>query len=112
MEDGVNEYGLATGLTFVYPKIRKAGLNAGMLVRYFLEKCRTVEEVLEKIKNLPIASAQTITLADKTGAMAVIECNSEKVKIIFPEKNKNNVNKIPAVNILQEFFIILLSCVD
>ena len=36
MEDGVNEYGLATGLTFVYPKIRKAGLNAGMLVRYFL----------------------------------------------------------------------------
>ena len=83
-----------------------------MLVRYFLEKCRTLEEILEKIKNLPIASAQTITLADKIGAMAVIECNSEKVKIIFPEKNKNNVNKIPAVNILQEFFIILLSCVD
>ena len=83
-----------------------------MLVRYFLEKCRTLEEILEKIKNLPIASAQTITLTDKIGAMAVIECNSEKVKIIFPEKNKNNVNKIPAVNILQEFFIILLSCVD
>ena len=62
-----------------------------MLVRYFLEKCRTVKDVLEKIKNLPIASAQTITLADKTGAMAVIECNSEKVKIIFPEKNKNFV---------------------
>ena len=62
-----------------------------MLVRYFLEKCRTLEEILEKIKNLPIASAQTITLADKIGAMAVIECNSEKVKIIFPEKNKNFV---------------------
>ena len=91
MEDGVNEYGLATGLTFVYPKIRKAGLNAGMLVRYFLEKCRTVEEVLEKIKNLPIASAQTITLADKTGDMAVIECNPEKIKIIYPKENENFV---------------------
>lgn len=89
MEDGVNEYGLAAGLTFVYPKIRKAGLNAGMLVRYFLEKCRTVKDVLEKIKNLPIASAQTITLADKTGDMAVIECNPEKVKIIYPEENYN-----------------------
>ena len=52
-----------------------------MLVRYFLEKCRTLEEILEKIKNLPIASAQTITL---------------KVKIIFPEKNKNFV--VPANN--------------
>ena len=62
-----------------------------MLVRYFLEKCRTVEEILEKIKNLPIASAQTITLTDKIGAMVVIECDSEKVKIIFPEKNKNFV---------------------
>ena len=67
-----------------------------MLVRYFLEKCRTVKDVLEKIKNLPIASAQTITLSDKIGAMAVIECNSEKVKIIFPEKNKNFV--VPANN--------------
>ena len=52
MEDGVNECGLAAGIIFIYLKIRKAGLNAGMLVRYFLEKCRTVEEVLEKIKIL------------------------------------------------------------
>ena len=37
MEDGINEYGLAVGLTFVYPKITKAGFNAGMLVRYLKE---------------------------------------------------------------------------
>ena len=37
MEDGINEHGLAIGLTFVYPKIRGAGFNAGMLVRYLLE---------------------------------------------------------------------------
>ena len=52
MEDGVNECGLTAGIIFIYLKIRKAGLNAGMFVRYFLEKCRTVEEVLEKIKIL------------------------------------------------------------
>ena len=32
MEDGINEYGLAVGLTFVYPTVIKAGFNSGMLV--------------------------------------------------------------------------------
>ena len=29
-----------------YPKVRKAGFNAGLLVRYLLEKCRTTEEAV------------------------------------------------------------------
>lgn len=91
IEDGVNEYGLAAGLTFIYPRMRKPGLNAGMIVRYILEKCRTVNEALEKIKTVPISSAQGITLADKSGAMAVVECNSEKMKIIYPKDNENFV---------------------
>lgn len=91
MEDGVNEHGLAAGLTFIYPKIRKFGLNAGMIVRYILEKCKTVSEALDKIKSIPIASSQAIILADKTGAMAVAECNPEKIKIIYPEENENFV---------------------
>ena len=42
MEDGVNEHGLAAGLTFMYPTKIAPGFNAGMLVRYVLERCRTV----------------------------------------------------------------------
>lgn len=91
IEDGVNEYGLAVGLTFVYPKIRKAGLNAGMLVRYLLEKCKTVTEAVKELKKLPIASAQGITLADKQGNMAVIECNPEKTTVIYPKEQENFV---------------------
>ncbi|MGE5677796.1 MAG: C45 family autoproteolytic acyltransferase/hydrolase [Pseudomonadota bacterium] len=100
MEDGVNEHGLAAGLTFVYPKLRKPGLNAGMLVRYILEKCRTTEEALVALKGLPIASAQTITLADKKGDIAVVECNPMKVVVIKPEKGyrfvaaANNFNSV------------------
>lgn len=37
MEDGNNEFGLAVGLTFIYPLAVKPGFNAGRLVRYILE---------------------------------------------------------------------------
>ncbi len=64
MEDGINEHGLAVGLTFIYPKITRAGFNSGMLVRYLLEKCKTVDEVIENLNMLPIASQQTLTVMD------------------------------------------------
>lgn len=86
MEDGTNEHGLAAGLTFIYPKLRKPGLNAGMLIRYILEKCRTTEEAIAQLKGLPIASAQTITLADKNGDIAVVECNPQELVVIKPKQ--------------------------
>lgn len=91
MEDGINEYGLAIGLTFLYPALIKPGLNAGMLVRYLLEKCTTVEEAVKSLKKIPIASQQTLTLADSTGSMAVIECNCEHMEIIRPTEKDNFV---------------------
>lgn len=91
MEDGVNEHGLALGLTFIYPKIRKPGFNAGMLIRYLLEKCKTTKEVISELKRLPIASAQTITIADKNGEIAVVECNPKNIIVINPCPNENFV---------------------
>lgn len=85
IEDGMNESGLAAALTFLYPHIRKPGLNAGMLTRYILEKCATTEDAISALKNLPIASAQTITLADRNGKIAVVECNPAKLEVIRPE---------------------------
>lgn len=91
IEDGVNEYGLAIGLTFVYPKVRNAGFNSGMLVRYLLEKCKTTDEALESIKKIPIASQQTLTIADITGNMVVVECNCNHIEVIKPNKDGNFV---------------------
>lgn len=91
MEDGINEYGLAVGFTFIYPKVKKPGINSGMLVRYLLEECRTTAEAIQSIKTLPIASGQTLTLADINGDIAVIECNPEKVEVIKPNKDGNFV---------------------
>ncbi len=84
MEDGINEYGLAVGLTFIYPKITGVGFNSGMLVRYLLEKCKTVDEAIKNLNMLPIASQQTLTVIDRLGNFAVIECNCSHVEVIKP----------------------------
>lgn len=86
IEDGVNEKGLAIGLTSVYPDIIKPGLNSGLLLRLFLEKCSCTNEVIELIFKLPISSAQTFTVADALGDIAVIECNVEKIEILNPSE--------------------------
>ncbi len=91
MEDGMNEYGLAVGLTFIYPTIVKPGFNAGMLVRYLLEKCKTTDEVIQKLNEIPIASQQTLTIADTKGNIVVVECNGENVEIIKPYKEEEFV---------------------
>lgn len=79
IEDGVNEHGLAVGLTSVYPLQCKPGFNAGLLLRYLLEKCKNVLEAISCLHQLPIASAQTLTLADAAGKMTVVECDSAHI---------------------------------
>ncbi len=61
----MNEAGLAVGLTMVYPTIVAPGLNAGVLVRCLLERCATIEEALRFLTTVPIASQQTIMMADQ-----------------------------------------------
>ena len=87
MEDGMNQYGLAIGLTFVYSYIRKRGLNAGMMLRYVLEKCRTVDDAISELKKLPIASAQTFTIADASGKIVVVECTPKHLEVIYPKSD-------------------------
>lgn len=81
MEDGINQHGLAVGLTAVYPRQPKPGWNAGLLLRYLLERCKTVKEAIHTLHSLPIASSQTFTMADCTGEIALVECNAEQVAV-------------------------------
>lgn len=86
MEDGINEYGLAVGLTMVQSKVFKPGLNAGMILRMILEKCTNVQEAFMLLKKIPIASGQTFVLADRTGTIALAECNAERTEIKCPQE--------------------------
>lgn len=96
MEDGMNEHGLAIGLTSVYPKVLGYGLNAGMLLRYGLERCRSVDDFIETLRRLPIASSQTFTAVDGTGTAAVIECNGEKIEVCHVNERKQFVSAVNA----------------
>lgn len=91
LEDGMNSHGLAAGLTFVWPVVKRPGLNAGLLVRYLLQKCRTVKEGIAALKRLTISSAQTITLADAEGDMATVECNAARVEVLRPRAGEHFV---------------------
>lgn len=82
LEDGMNEHGFSVGLTYVRPKVIKAGFNAGMLVRDLLGHCKSVQEALKRLEVLPIGSSQTLTMADALGHIAVVECNCEHVEVI------------------------------
>lgn len=96
MEDGVNEHGLAIGLTSVYPKVLGYGLNAGLLLRYGLERCKTVEGFIGALKKLPVASSQTFTAVDRTGAAAVIECNAKNMELRYADEENPFVSAVNA----------------
>jgi len=99
-EEGINSCGLVVAMTFVMAKLDeiKPGLNSVFLVRYLLEKCNTINEGIEALKNLPIASSCNILLADIKGEMVVVECNPLKINIRYPEENKNRDRFIITVN--------------
>ena len=84
MEDAVNARGLAIGLTSVYTPRPRPGLNAGMVLRLLAETCATTAEALDRLRALPLASCQTLTLADTAGDIAVAECGPEGVRVERP----------------------------
>lgn len=75
-EEGLNEHGLAVSMTFVNTKLEeiKAGFNSCFIVRYLLEKAKSVDHAIMLLNELPVASNCNILLADKSGKMVVAEC--------------------------------------
>ncbi|QTL97793.1 acyl-CoA--6-aminopenicillanic acid acyl-transferase [Iocasia frigidifontis] len=99
-EEGINNHGLAVAMTFVKPKLDeiKPGFNSVFLVRYILEKCKTIDEGIDVLKRLPIASSCNILLADRNEKMVVVESNPLELNIRYPEKNKDGESFIITVN--------------
>lgn len=99
-EEGMNNSGLSVAMTFVMPKLEEIvpGLNSVFLVRYLIEKCKTVEDALSALKRLPIASSCNILLSDKSGNMLVAECHPNEISIRMPEISEDNEKYICTVN--------------
>jgi predicted choloylglycine hydrolase len=84
-EDGLNEKGLAIGMTWVAPKTVKPGINFVLLTRCVLDKCANVKEALKILTKAHHLSTNNYLLADREGNMTVVEACAEKVRTRRPE---------------------------
>ncbi|WP_273831702.1 C45 family autoproteolytic acyltransferase/hydolase [Guptibacillus sedimenti] len=73
LHDGMNEHGLTVGLHFVSTRLHQKGLMAGIIVRMVLDTCRTVEEAIILLKDLPHADEYNYSLTDASGKSSVVE---------------------------------------
>lgn len=87
--DGVNEKGLAIGVSFVEGKTSRPGLNFEMANRYVLEKCAKVREALDALSKMRFSTSQNFLIADKSGDMAVVEACAEKIRVRRPDNSEN-----------------------
>ena len=85
-EEGLNEHGLAVSMTFVNTKLEeiKAGFNSCFIVRYLLEKAKSVDHAIMLLNELPVASNCNILFADKSGKMVVAECTPLLMQLRTP----------------------------
>lgn len=77
-EDGINEKGLAVGMTYVWGKELKPGFSSMFFVRYILEKCAS--EATEAVKKIPIGGAYHLMIADERDIVH-LECSPQKLII-------------------------------
>jgi predicted choloylglycine hydrolase len=69
--DGMNDAGLAISLTWGGRSAYGRGFANLILVRYLLETCDTVDEAVDRLRSLPVAVPQNLTLVDPKKAMTV-----------------------------------------
>jgi predicted choloylglycine hydrolase len=87
-EDGINEKGLAIGMTGVDSKGNKPGISFILAIRCVLDKCANVTEALKVLSHAHFTSTYNFLLADKEADLAVIEAAPEKVTIRRPEEGE------------------------
>lgn len=79
--DGVNESGLAIGLHFVNNQEYQEGIAAWTSVRMVLDTCKSTEEAIDLLKDIPHAACYNFSLGDSYGNYAAVEVSPEKVLV-------------------------------
>lgn len=93
--DGMNEYGVCvtTAGGNVSKKLTMQGFVFILSVRAILERCRTVEEAIQLLMELPNADARSYIISDTTGKAVLVECIGDKksYQILSKETDKRYV---------------------
>ncbi len=83
--DVINDKGLFIGITFAYGSSWSYGLSWRDMSKLIAEKCSTVDEALKIFENVPLSVPKNFFIADSNGDMIVVEHNSNKYKVIYPQ---------------------------
>lgn len=79
--EGVNEKGLAVALHFVNSEETQNGLTAGSVIRIILDTCKTTDETIKMIKQLPHSWSYNFSIGDSDGNTVVVEESPFEIKI-------------------------------
>jgi predicted choloylglycine hydrolase len=79
---GINEAGLAMGLTAIPGYMKdEPGIMLHLVARWILDNSHNVKEALNFFKRIPHVRGNNYLVADKTGAIALVEAAPEKVSV-------------------------------
>lgn len=80
--DGINEHGLCVTMTNGVPlkQSEEEGFKFWAVIRILLDKCKTVDEAVELINELPISSYCILCIADKNNNAVLAEINNSTKK--------------------------------
>jgi len=87
-EDYINDQGLFIGLTYAHNPAASYGLTPSHIMRLIAEKCTTVSQALKIFQKVPVCYAKNFFIADKHGAMAVVEhAAAHQYQVLQPNAN-------------------------
>jgi len=85
-EDGVNEHGLGVAMSGITDYF-EPGVPFWIAIRYLLDKCKTVQEGVDVLTEIPHHCTISFLLADSTGEMIVVEVKPGLAVVREPEDN-------------------------
>lgn len=79
--DGMNEYGLSIGYHFVHRIKPEEGFVCSNICRMVLENCRTTDEAVQFLKQVPHRHSFNYSMYDAGGRRAVVEASPRKLAV-------------------------------